>query len=94
MAAAEPDGASIEALFRPSTRWRDTHGNLRGRLPEGCTEVELLPHLTPLDILATGITWEEFLIFLRNKIAWMTPDVYLCNNVARPEAPTTICPSK
>jgi hypothetical protein len=35
--------------------------------------------LTPLDILATGTTWDVFLIFLRHKIVWMTPDVYLCH---------------
>jgi hypothetical protein len=85
-AAAEPNGASIEALFRPSTRFRDSHRNRRGRLREGWTEVELLPHLTPLDILATGVTWDEFLIFFRNKIAWMTPDVYVCNSMHLPGA--------
>jgi hypothetical protein len=78
-APAEPNRASIEALFRPSTRFRDSHRNRRNFLPEGWTEIELLPHLTPLDILATGVTWDEFLIFLLHKIAWMTPDVYLCN---------------
>jgi hypothetical protein len=78
-APAEPNGTSIEALFRPSTRFRDSHRNRRGRLREGWTEVELLPHLTPLDILATGVTWDEFLIFFRNKFVWMTPDVYVCN---------------
>jgi hypothetical protein len=77
-AAAEPNGASIEALFRPSTRFRDSNYYRRGRLPEGWTEIELLPHLTPLDILATGVTWHEFLIFLWNKIMWMTPNVYVC----------------
>jgi hypothetical protein len=77
MAAAEPNGTSIEALFRPSTRFRDSHRHVR--LPEGCTEVELLPHLTLLDILATGVTWDEFRRFLLHKIVWMTPDVYLCN---------------
>jgi hypothetical protein len=80
-AAAEPNGASIEDLFRPSTRFRDSHRNRHVRLPEGWTEIELLPHLTPLDILATCVTWDEFLIFLQNKIVWMTPDVYVCNNM-------------
>jgi hypothetical protein len=77
MAAAEPDGASIEALFRPSTRFRDLYPD--DPLPAGWTEIELLPHLTPLDILATGTTWDEFRRFLLHKVVWMTPDVYLCN---------------
>jgi hypothetical protein len=77
-APAEPNGTSIEALFRPSTRWRDSNRNRSFNLPSGWTEVELLPHLTPLDILATGVTWDEFRRFLRNKIVWMTPDVYVC----------------
>jgi hypothetical protein len=74
MAAAEPDGASIEALFRPSTRFRDLYPD--DPLPAGWTEIELLPHLTPLDILATG----TFRRFLLHKVVWMTPDVYLCND--------------
>jgi hypothetical protein len=79
--SAAANGASIEALFRPSTRWRDLDRNRHVRLPEGWTEIELLPHLTPLDILATGVTWDEFLIFLQNKIVRMTPDVYVFNNM-------------
>jgi hypothetical protein len=69
----------METLFRPSTRLRDSHRNRRGRLPEGWTEVELLPHLTLLDILATGVTWDEFHRFARDKVVWMTPDVYVWN---------------
>jgi hypothetical protein len=79
MAAAEPNGTSIEALFRPSTRFRDSHRHVR--LPEGCTEVELLPHLTMLDILATGVTWEDFHRFARDKMVWMTPDVFVCSPI-------------
>jgi hypothetical protein len=67
----------MQALFRPSTRYRDSRN--RGRLPEGWTEVELLPGLTIENFLATGVTWGDFCLFLRNKIVWMTPDVYLCN---------------
>jgi hypothetical protein len=79
-AAAEPNGASIEALFRPSTRFRDSHRNRRNFSPNGWTEIELLPHLTPLDILATGVTWDEFRLFLLDKLVWwMTPDVYIFN---------------
>jgi hypothetical protein len=78
-APAEPNGSSIEALFRPSTRLRDSYRIRLGGLLETLTEVELMPHLTALDILATGVTWDEFLIFLRSKIVWTTPDVYVCN---------------
>jgi hypothetical protein len=53
-AAAEPSGSTIESLFGPSTRFRDVHQNLRGGLPEGWTEVELLQDLTLEDVLATG----------------------------------------
>jgi hypothetical protein len=74
---AEPNGASIEALFRPSTRLRDS---LRNRnLPEGWTEIELLPHLTIENIRVTRIPWDAFLIFLWNKIVWMTRNVYVCH---------------
>jgi hypothetical protein len=41
-----------------------------------------LPHLTPLDILATGVTWDEFRRFLWNKMVWMTRNVYVCNMTA------------
>jgi hypothetical protein len=75
--AAEPadptgTGSLIEALFRPSTRFR-------GRLRESITEVELLPGLTIENVLATGITWEEFRRFLDGKIVWMTLDVFVCS---------------
>jgi hypothetical protein len=80
-APAEPNGASIEALFRPSTRWRDAHPNLIGYLPENCTEVELLPGLSVENIRATRIFWDAFHRFARNKIVWMTPDVYICTNM-------------
>jgi hypothetical protein len=70
---------AMEALFRPSTRFRDSHA-LRYALPEGFTEVELLPGLTIENVLATGVTWEEFHRFLRDKIVWMTPDIYVCSN--------------
>jgi hypothetical protein len=77
-AVVEPTGSTIEALFRPSTRFRDSHRNRRGGcLPGGWTEVELLQDLTLEDVLATGISWEEFCLFLRNKVVWMTPDVYI-----------------
>jgi hypothetical protein len=80
-APAEPDGASIEALFRPSTRFRDTHGD--DLLPEGLTEVELLPGLSLEDVRATGTvtgtTWNAFHSFAGQNLVSMTPDVYLCN---------------
>jgi hypothetical protein len=78
MAAAllESSTGTMEALFRPTTRYRS-----RGRwLPAYITEVELLPGLTIENVLASGVTWEDFQRFLRdNKIVWMTPDVYVCS---------------
>jgi hypothetical protein len=66
--------STIESLFRPSTRFRDSHIN---GLPEGFTEVELLQDLVLEDVLATGITWAcaDFFLFCWNKFVWMTPDV-------------------
>jgi hypothetical protein len=65
-------GSSIEALFRPSNHY------FRGRLPEGFTEeLELLPGLTTENVLATGVTWGDFLRFLQGKFLWMAPDVYV-----------------
>jgi hypothetical protein len=58
VAAAEPPGTRLEALFRPSTRFRDSHRSRRGRLPIFITEVELLQDLALEDVLATGITWD------------------------------------
>jgi hypothetical protein len=75
-APAVPTSSLIEVLFRPSTRFRDSY---RGRLPEGFTELELLPGLTIENVRATGITWEDFRLFLRNKLVWMTPEVYVCS---------------
>jgi hypothetical protein len=77
-AAAEAIGTSIEALFRPSTRFRDSR--LRGRLPEHLTEVELLPGRTLENVLARGISYawyEYFHRFLQSRVVWMTPDVYV-----------------
>jgi hypothetical protein len=77
---AEPNGASIQALCRPSTRFRDSYGNVRPRLPQGWTEVELLPGLSVENIRATRLTtWDAFHRFARQKIVWMTPDVYVCS---------------
>jgi hypothetical protein len=74
-APADPTGTLVEALFRPSTRFRDTHPYPRGRLPEGWTDVELLPDLPVEHVLATGIMWEDLSRFLRTKIVWMARDV-------------------
>jgi hypothetical protein len=80
MAALEvPNGTSLEALFRPSTRLRDSHRNRRGRLLENWTEVELLPGLTVEHVWATGISWEDFQHFLHETSVWMTPHVYVCS---------------
>jgi hypothetical protein len=76
MAAApfEPTGTSIEALFRPTTRFRDR----LGWTPEGFTELELLPGLTVENVVAAGITWEGLCRFARDdKIVWMTPDGFV-----------------
>jgi hypothetical protein len=77
VAPAESSTGTMEALFRPSTRLRDLHPNCN--LPEGWTEVELLPGLTIENVLATGVTWDEFCLFLEGKFVWMTLDVYVCS---------------
>jgi hypothetical protein len=69
MVATEPTG-TFEALFRPSNHFR-------GNLPEGYTEVELLPGLTIENVWATGVTWDEFHRFLCHKVVWMTTNVYV-----------------
>jgi hypothetical protein len=69
----------LEALFRPSTRFRDSNRNRPNHLPQHLTEIELLPHLTLEDVLATGITWDDFWLFLESKVVWMTLDVYVCS---------------
>jgi hypothetical protein len=66
-APAEPNGASIEAFFRPSTRFRDSH-----------RDNQLLPGLTIENVRVAGITWGDFCGFARQKLVWMTPDVYVC----------------
>jgi hypothetical protein len=73
MAAARADpngGTPIEALFRLTARFVVP-------LPEDYTEVELLPHLTLEDVLATGITWDDLCIFLEGKIVWLAPGVFI-----------------
>jgi hypothetical protein len=70
---AEHIGTTIEALLGPTTRFR---GRLRGPMTE---QVELLQDLTLGNVLTTGITWEDFCLFCRNKIVWMTRDVYVYN---------------
>jgi hypothetical protein len=69
-APAHPTGSPMEALVGPSTR-------SGGRLPTSITELELLPGLTIENVLAAGVTWENFLRFLQGKFLWMTPDVYV-----------------
>jgi hypothetical protein len=89
MAAApvDPTGMLIEALFRPSTRYRDSHAYL---LPARITEVELLPGLPIENVLATGITWEDFLHFIRNKIVWITADAYVCISLVYLQSDSTV----
>jgi hypothetical protein len=67
----------MEALFRPTTRFRDSLRNSGGHLPKGFTEVELLPGLTVENVRATGVTWEDFHRFLRYKIVWITSEVFV-----------------
>jgi hypothetical protein len=81
-ATTEPTSTAIEAFFRPSTRFKDSVNRTRGAgpfLPRGCTELELLPGLSPEDALLSGgrNTWEDFCRFLRGKVVWTTPYVYL-----------------
>ena len=74
----------IDTLFRP-TNGRSRCGNnasLRhsGGVPRRVAEFELVHHLSESaqNILATGITWKDLLRFLPGKIAWISPDVYVC----------------
>jgi hypothetical protein len=76
-APAEPNGASIEALFRPSTRLRDSHRD--DPLPGGWSEIELLPGLSVENIRATRILWDAFHRLLHGKVVWTSPAVYVCN---------------
>jgi hypothetical protein len=71
-APAVPTGSPIEALFRPTARFQ-------GLLQEGWTEVELLPGLTLENVLASGVTWEDFHRFLYHKVAWAASDVFVCS---------------
>jgi hypothetical protein len=80
-APAEPNGGSIEAFFRPSTRFRDSNGNRNHYFPSYITEVEVLPGLTVENVLAAGVTWEDFHRFARDKMVWMTPDVFVCSPI-------------
>jgi hypothetical protein len=81
--AAEP--AWMTASFRPTNRMRDTirewEANDFMDLQQELTEVELLPHLTPQDVLATaGIAWGDFCRFLEGKVVWITPEVHICTH--------------
>jgi hypothetical protein len=51
---------------------------LRDHRYTGLREIELLPHLTPPDILTTTRTWKDLCRFLRDKVAWLTPGVCVC----------------
>jgi hypothetical protein len=73
----------METLFRPCRRWEalllENPDRRDHRLPNNLAQVELLPHLTPRDIRATGVTWKAFCCFLRDKVVWMTPDVFVAS---------------
>jgi hypothetical protein len=75
VAPAESSTGTMEALFRPSARLRDLHPNCN--LPEGFTELELLPGLIAENILATGVTWKDFFRFLDGKLVLIAPGVYI-----------------
>jgi hypothetical protein len=84
------------AFFRPTNRLRDL---LRGllnddsdeELSNGRTEVELLPDLSPEHVrLATGITWEDFCLFVgRDKIVWTGAGVFVWDPRLRVATETT-----
>jgi hypothetical protein len=71
----------LETLFRPSHRWEalllENPDRRAFHHPQHLTVVELLPHLTPPDVWATGVTWEAFYHFILGKMVWMTPYVYV-----------------
>jgi hypothetical protein len=67
----------LESLFRPSTRFR---GGRKTGLAQNFTEVEFLPHLSTEDILARGITWNDFRRFAHDKLVWMTPGAYIISS--------------
>jgi hypothetical protein len=72
---AKSSTRKMKALFRRSRPYFKNH------LPYGLTEeLELLPGLTTENIWASGVTWEEFHRFLRDKLVWMTTNVYVCSN--------------
>jgi hypothetical protein len=80
-AAIEPTW--MAALFRPTNRCRDhlreRYGNESYELPQGLTEVEILPDLSPEHVQVTDIMWEDFYRVLGGKtLVWMGPDVYVC----------------
>lgn len=86
-----PETHIIENLFRPTNgRSRVDNNNILrhcgGVVPRrNVAEFELIQqHLSEAEaeaghnILATGIVWEDLLRFLRGKVAWIAPDVYIC----------------
>jgi hypothetical protein len=94
MAAAAIDPTWPTALFRPTNRLRDQLREQRGddsyEHPDGFTEVELFPDLSPEHVLAAGIPWEDFCRFLDDKLVLMGPGVYVyrgsSNRVGFPSA--------
>jgi hypothetical protein len=76
-------------LFRPTNhRMRDlvrashdSYGSDYYELPDGETEKELIPDLSPEYVLATGITWEDFCRFLGDYMfVWIGPGLYVCTS--------------
>jgi hypothetical protein len=84
----------METLFRPSHRWEalllENPDRREIHLPQRLTEVELLPHLTPPDVWATGVTWKAFCCFILGKMVWMTPYVYVASQCISNPADQTV----
>jgi hypothetical protein len=81
MAAATP----IDSLFRPSTQFLRQDEN-QPHVAQHFSEFELLPHLTLEAILASGITWYDFLrfILIDKVVVRMARDVYVCSFCIHP----------
>jgi hypothetical protein len=74
--------ALFASLFIPCSTGRQDEIHLP--IPPNFTEVELLPHLTTKEILATSITWDKLRRFLKKKVVRLAPGVYVCPKSYRP----------
>jgi hypothetical protein len=71
--------ALIDSLFTPATQIVDPGAAFR--LQQHFVEVECLPHLTLETILATGITWDNFRRFFKDKVVRTAVGVFVRSNV-------------